>query len=140
MRLLKIFAKSFVIIFFFRNTTFIKHICNLFSLISQFILDNENWKNIPPASYSLRQFSKSDYDTKYYLYKVYCMSLYGCQLWHFESRDMNYFYTECCKAIRRLYNVTYNSHCALLHFFMSRWEHWLPTAFTFCKVLSQLHS
>ena len=64
----------------------------------------------------LRQFSKTDHDTKYYLFKVYCMSLYGCQLWNFESCDVNYLFTGWRKAIRRLYNVPYNTHCALLPF------------------------
>ena len=64
----------------------------------------------------LRQFSKTDNDAKYYLFKAYCMSLYGCQLWNFESRDVNYFYTGWRKAIRRIYNVPYNTHCALLPF------------------------
>ena len=62
----------------------------------------------------LRQFCKADCDLKYYLFKVYCMSVYGSQLWNFESKHVKYFYTGWRKAIRRIYNVSNMTHCAIL--------------------------
>ena len=40
----------------------------------------------------LRQFIKADCDLKYHLYKLYCLSVYGCQLWDFESPKVSAFF------------------------------------------------
>ena len=36
----------------------------------------------------LRQFGKANCDIIYYLFKSYCMSLYGCALFNFASRNI----------------------------------------------------
>ena len=53
--------------------------------------------------------------TRYSLFKTYCMSLYGCQLWNFSGKDVELFYTAWRKAIRYLWKLPYTCHSVLLH-------------------------
>lgn len=59
-------------------------------------------------------FSNCDFKVKYKLFKTYCMPLYGSQLWDLSSNEMDKFYVTWRKAIRRVLNVPYTTHCALL--------------------------
>ena len=43
------------------------------------------------------------------------MSLYGCQLWNFESVCVNKFYVAWRKCCRRLLDVPYKTHSGLVH-------------------------
>ena len=63
----------------------------------------------------LMSYFKNTYtDTKYELFKVYCMPLYGSVLWDFSSRYINSFYTTWRKCIRRLFGLPARTHNALL--------------------------
>ena len=42
------------------------------------------------------------------------MPLYGAMLWDFSSEEVNYFYTQWRKSIRKIWNLPYNTHCNLL--------------------------
>ena len=59
------------------------------------------------------QFTFSE--TKYFLFKVFCMSLYGSVLWDFSSKHVEMFYTTRRKCIRRLLGLPYRTHNNLLH-------------------------
>jgi len=49
------------------------------------------------------------------LFNSYCCSLYGCQLWNFNSQGFNQLCTNWNKAVRRLFNLPYCTHtCWLL--------------------------
>jgi len=63
----------------------------------------------------MAQFSKSDIDVKYNLFKSYCMSVYGSHLWNFARKECKLFYTAWRKCIRRILGVPSNTHCNLLH-------------------------
>ena len=63
----------------------------------------------------LSQFPKVNLNTKYKLFKTFCMSVYGSQLWDFESKACEKFYTAWRKCVRRLLNLPYKTHCSLLH-------------------------
>ena len=52
---------------------------------------------------------------KYKLFKSFCMSLYGCVLWDFDSESINRFYVTWRKAIRRLFNVPNRTHSRYIH-------------------------
>ena len=54
-------------------------------------------------------------ETKYFLFKVFCMSLYGSVLWDFSSKHVEMFYTTWRKCIRRLLGLRYRTHNNLLH-------------------------
>ena len=53
-------------------------------------------------------------DARYLLFKSFCMSLYGCQLWDLESRFIELFYVAWRKCIRRVLSIHSMTHCALL--------------------------
>jgi hypothetical protein len=53
-------------------------------------------------------------NARYALFKSYCMSLYGCQLWDLESKHMELFYVAWRKCVCRVLNVNVRTHCALL--------------------------
>ena len=62
----------------------------------------------------LQQFSHADYHIKYNLFKCYCTSAYGSQLWNFSSNDVKQFYIAWRKCVRRIFDVPNNTHCSLL--------------------------
>lgn len=64
----------------------------------------------------LAQFSNSNVDTKYKLFKSFCMSVYGSQLWNFESNVCNSFYTAWRKCVKRLFRLPQRTHSCLLNF------------------------
>ena len=53
-------------------------------------------------------------NARYTLFKSYCMSLYGCQLWDLESRHIDLFYVAWRKCVRRVLNINNRTHCSLL--------------------------
>jgi len=60
-------------------------------------------------------FSKLDVLVRLRLFKSYCSSMYGCELWSLADCDVvNYF---CCawrKALRRIFNLPPNTHSDIL--------------------------
>jgi hypothetical protein len=63
----------------------------------------------------MTQFKGCTEQLRYKLFKTFCMSLYGCQLWDLESKDINIFYTAWRKCIRRIYDIPTRTHCNLLN-------------------------
>ena len=47
----------------------------------------------------MHKFCLAATDLKYFIFKSYCMSLYGCQLWNFESVCANKFYVGGVSAV-----------------------------------------
>ena len=48
-----------------------------------------------------------------FLFKTYCMALYGCQLWNFES--VCKFYVAWCKCCQHQLDIPYKTHSDLVH-------------------------
>jgi hypothetical protein len=63
----------------------------------------------------MSQFSGVQIDTKYALYKSFCMSAYGCQLWDFSHKVCEKYYTSWRKCIRRIFSLSPRTHSSLLH-------------------------
>lgn len=63
----------------------------------------------------LSQFPKTSISTRYRLFKSYCMSVYGSQLWDYSGKHCNKFYIAWRKCIRRLLGIPHNTHCRYLH-------------------------
>ena len=61
-------------------------------------------------------FAKASYRVKYHLFKSYCLPLYGSVLWDYSHPCIEKLYLAWRKCVRRLINVPYNTHCALLSF------------------------
>ena len=64
----------------------------------------------------MSHFSQVASHVRYKLFKTYCMSLYGCQLWDFQSKVTNKFYVAWRKSVRRILGVPYTTHCNRLHY------------------------
>lgn len=63
----------------------------------------------------LAQFSNVSWSVKYKLFKSYCMSVYGSQLWDYENGNCEHFFTAWRKCIRRIFDLPYCTHSRLLH-------------------------
>jgi hypothetical protein len=72
---------------------------------------SELYKNVNTL---ISQFSKTCIETKYRLFKSFCMSVYGSPLWNFEDRHCNKFYVAWRKCIRRLLSLPRLTHSKLL--------------------------
>ena len=62
-----------------------------------------------------QRFKFVKHNVLYYLFKTYCMSLYGCQLWDVSGNDIKIFYVAWRKSIRMLFKLPYKTHCNILH-------------------------
>ena len=60
-------------------------------------------------------FHSARADLKYFLFKTYCMSVYGSQLWNYDSRYIAKFYVAWRKCCRRLLGLPYKTHSNLVH-------------------------
>ena len=56
----------------------------------------------------------ASYDTKCKLFSSYCTSFYGSQSWDLSSRHIQKLLTSWNKCVRRLLNLQYTTHRALL--------------------------
>ena len=54
-------------------------------------------------------------DTLYFLFKQYCMPMYGSQLCDLSSPAIEIFYVAWRKAVRHILNIPYRTHSSLLH-------------------------
>jgi hypothetical protein len=61
-------------------------------------------------------FRNLDLAVKLKLFKSFCSSIYGCELWALEGCFINDFCTAWRKALRRMMDLPYNSHSFLLPF------------------------
>ena len=59
---------------------------------------------------SIADFSMIDSFSLYKLHSNYCMSLYGCELWNYNSRYINDIYVAWRKVIRKLFKLPYRTH------------------------------
>ena len=108
--------------------------CHLGHIISSKFDDSDdifNRKNhfIGQVNSLLCFFSKMDLLVKIKLFKSYCSSLYGCELWSLASVDVDSF---CCAwrtALRRLLFLPFNTHSSLLPFLTDS----IPILFEICK-------
>ena len=54
--------------------------------------------------------------TKMKLFKVYCLSLYGCTLWRLNAYDLHALSVSFNKVIRQIWKLPYNCHTSIAHF------------------------
>jgi len=60
------------------------------------------------------EFSCLDVDTRYFLFKTYCHTFYGCQLLDFSSKSINDIFVAWRKCIRKLLGLPFRTHCELI--------------------------
>ena len=63
----------------------------------------------------LSEFSHCDSGTLSTLFRTYCMNIYGCQTWRYNSNYLDKFYTTWRKAGRRVWKIPYRTHNKLVH-------------------------
>ena len=66
-------------------------------------------------------FGAMNIDSKYKLFNIFCMNVYGSVLWDYSSHHVNCFYPAWRNSIRRLFRLPMRSRCSLLHHIM--WRH-----------------
>ena len=59
-------------------------------------------------------FNKLDLTVRLRLFLSYCSSIYGSELWSLDRDNIAIFCTAWRKALRRIFNLPYNSHSYLL--------------------------
>ena len=52
---------------------------------------------------------------KCFLFKSYCLSLYGCSLWSLSSSSIKLCEVALKKSLRKLWHLPYNSHSTIVH-------------------------
>ena len=93
------------------------HLGNYFGAKSFQLQEAKNVKDIyVKFNLLLAQFSNVNVDIKYKLFKSFCMSVYGAQLWNFESTVCNRFYIAWRKCVKRLFRLPHRTHTCILNF------------------------
>jgi len=59
-------------------------------------------------------FGKVSCDVKARLFRAYCISFYGCELWDLSDSSLSAFCTAWRKALRHIWNLPYRTYCHLL--------------------------
>jgi len=59
-------------------------------------------------------FNKLDWFVRIKLFKAYCSSIFGCELWALDSNTVDEFCIAWRKGLRRVLNLPYNTHNYLL--------------------------
>ena len=67
----------------------------------------------------LTSFGNANTYVKYTLFRSYCMSAYGSQLWDFSGKNCIRFYTAWRQCVRRIYKLPPLTHCHLLPYICS---------------------
>ena len=62
------------------------------------------------SNHLIADFSMIDSFFLHKLHSNYCMSLYGCELWNYNSRYINDIYVAWRKVIRKLFKLPYRTH------------------------------
>ena len=97
----------------------VNEFCHLGHVITSNFVDNADIqfrrnKFIGQTNNFLCFFGKQDLSVEIKLFKTYCSSVYGCELWALDNDNVESF---CCawrNAIRRVLNLPNNSHSYLL--------------------------
>ena len=63
----------------------------------------------------LSEFSHCDSGNLSTIFRTYCMIIYGCQTWRYNSNYLETFYTTWRKAISRVWKIPYITHNKLVH-------------------------
>ena len=63
----------------------------------------------------LYEFSHCDSGTLSTLFRSYCLNIYGCRTWRYNSNYVDTFYTTWRKAIFRVWKIPHRMHNKLVH-------------------------
>ena len=74
------------------------------------IIKSINWK----ANLIMNTFRFSDPFVLTYLFKTYCLSLYGSNLWSLSSNTLKHLQVSINKILRKIWNLPPNSHTSIV--------------------------
>ena len=99
--------------------TFVKE-CHLLGIYLSEDISNRNIEASIQTFYRKCNEVKFDFnllssDIKAKLISIYCMDLYGSQLWSYSDSYVERFYTAWRRVTRSVWNLPYRAHCNLLH-------------------------
>jgi len=102
-----------------KDIEIVTHEKHLGNLIGKNTLEKQIQQNVNDlysnVNMLMAQFSSASIDTKYRLFKSFCMSVYSSQLWDFSSTMCEKFFVAWRKCIRRLLSISPRTHSVLLH-------------------------
>ena len=70
-----------------------------------------------PVNNVLCYFPTLTADVRYKLFRSYCSSIFGYELWQFDDVNVNTFFTAWWRGFRRVWIVTNTTHCDIVHIF-----------------------
>jgi hypothetical protein len=59
-------------------------------------------------------FRKLSSSVRYKLFRSYCTSFYGCELWLLDNRSIDYLCIAWRKGLPKIWNISPRTHCGLL--------------------------
>ena len=84
------------------------------NIISSDIFDRSILQSIysfnTKSNHIIAGFSMLDCFSLHKLHSIYCMSLYGCELWNYNSKYVNDIFIAWRKVMRKLFRLPYRTH------------------------------
>ena len=99
---------------------FLNSVCHLGHILSYNLSDNDDivFKSrdlLKKANLLFCNFKFCNPHTLTFLFRSYCLSLYGCSLWRLDSPSMNLIEVAFNKILRHIWKLPSNSHTRIVH-------------------------
>ena len=99
---------------------FLNSVCHLGHILTYNLSDNNDivFKSrdlLKKANLLFCNFKFCNPHTLTFLFRSYCLSLYGCSLWRLDSPSMNLIEVAFNKILRRIWKLPFNSHTRIVH-------------------------
>ena len=108
------------IVFCGEQLVFLNTVCHLGHHLSYNLSDDEDINRkchdfLKKANILLVNFKFCSPSTLTFLFRSFCLSLYGCALWRLDSKSISTIEIAFNKVLRRIWNLPANSHTRIVH-------------------------
>ena len=108
------------IVFCSEQLVFLNTVCHLGHHLSYNLSDDEDINRkchdfLKKANILLVNFKFCSPSTLTFLFRSFCLSLYGCALWRLDSKSISTIEIAFNKVLRRIWNLPANSHTRIVH-------------------------
>ena len=108
------------IVFCGEQLVFLNTVCHLGHHLSYNLSDDEDINRkchdfLKKANILLINFKFCSPSTLTFLFRSFCFSLYGCALWHLDSKSVSTIEIAFNKVLRCIWNLPANSHTRIVH-------------------------
>ena len=108
------------IVFCGEQLVFLNTVCHLGHHLSYKLSDDEDINRkchdfLKKANILLVNFKFCSPSTLTFLFRSFCLSLYGCALWRLDSKSISTIEIAFNKVLRRIWNLPANSHTRIVH-------------------------